>query len=261
MEALAKTAVFANFDADGLSAVSQSARLVVYDRGRIIVQKGDRARSVYVILDGKVRTFTYDHEGKEVILSVLSENQLFGEISLMTGVPQAASVQSMEETLVAELSFESMQDIMRRWPAVKGSLEKYYRSSLSEIEAQKRSAGLMERRRHPRLNEKVPVSFSIAPSSRGVGEFRGKVFRSISKDISPSGIRVKVQDRSLLGLALGSQLRLELSLPQGWGSIKCLGSIRDVVEGKEGEDFGYLGIEFFEIPPAQRRKLEQFIYS
>jgi hypothetical protein len=179
----------------------------------------------------------------------------------MTGVPHSASVQALEETLVAELSFESMHDIMRRWPAVKGSLEKHYRSSLSEMEGQKRAAGLTERRRHPRLNEKVPVSFSVAPTSRGHGELRGKVFRSISKDLSLTGIRIKVQDRSLLALALGSQLRLELSLPQGWGSIKCMGSLRDVVEGKESEDFGFLGIEFFEIPPAQRRKLEQFIYS
>jgi len=201
----------------------------------------------------------YDQEGKELPLDVLSENQFFGEVSFLTGGPRDASAIAVEESLLCELGFDAMREIVRKSPQIKAVLETYFRDRVQEVEAKKREAGVVDRRKHPRVNEKLNVSFSVSPTTPVSGQFRGKIFRSISKDISVSGIRVKVQDRYLLGLPAGCQLRLEIVLPHGWGSVRTLGILRNIVEGKEGQDLGYLGVEFEGMPAASRKRMEEFI--
>jgi CRP-like cAMP-binding protein len=258
-DALSKTPLFASLDADALNEVGQAARLMVFDRGRTIVRQGDRGKSLFVILDGKARMFMYDQEGKEIPLGGLTENQFFGEMSLLTGAPANATVQAVEESLCCELNFEAMRDILARMPEVRGVLERYYQDRLQQVEAKKRAAGVIDRRKHPRINEVLSISFSVSPTPAIPSHFRGKLFRSVSKDISLSGVRVRVQDRLLMGLPMGAQLRLEIALPQAWGSVRCLGILRNIISARDGQDLGYLGIEFSEIPAGHRRRFEQFV--
>jgi|Deesub1362B_J571_1020462.scaffolds.fasta_scaffold03713_2 pSer/pThr/pTyr-binding forkhead associated (FHA) protein len=260
IEALSKVPLFERLDDKALETVAQAAHLVVFDRGRTIIRQGDRGKSLFILLDGKVRVYTYDQRGKEVPLAILSENQFFGEMSLLTGAPRSASVQALEESLLCEISYEAMREIVQKWPSIKKTLEDYYRQRLADMEQKKRDAGMRERRRHPRLNERLPVSFSVSPTSPGTGLFRRKVFRSISQDISISGIRIRVQENMLRMLPVGSHLRLEITLPPPWGTIRCLGILRNVMEVKEGQGIGYLGVEFLDLPPAHRKKLERFIF-
>lgn len=258
-EAISKVPLFFNLEEEEVINISRAAHLVVFDRGRTIIQEGDRGKSVYVILDGRVRVFTYDQQGKEVVLAYLSEDQFFGEIAFLRGTPRTATVQALQETLLCEISFKAMREILERRPTIKEQLERYCQERSKEREIKKREAGIIDRRSHSRLKEKLPVSFSISPTSPAAGQFQKRVFRSLSHDISVSGIRIQVQDRALLGLPLGCQLRLEIALPHPWGTIRCLGTLRNIVEGKSGQDFGYLGVEFVELPQVVRSKLEGFL--
>lgn len=256
-ETLSRIPIFAPLDGETLSIVAQSARLLVFDRGRTVFRQGDRGNSLYVLLDGKVRVVTYDHEGRELQLAVLGENQFFGEMAFFSGRPRSATVQVLEESLLCEVSFQVMHEVVHRAPQVRNVLESYYKERLQDTEAKKRASGLVERRRQPRLNERLPVSFSIVGTVPS--HLRGRIFRSTSQDISQTGIRVKVQDRILMSLPAGCQLRLEIGLSQGWGVIKALGVLRNIVDGKEGGDLGYLGIEFQEMASGHKSKLLNFM--
>jgi len=258
-ETLSRIPLFAPLDADGLAMVAQAARLVVFDRGRTVFRQGDRGNSLYIVLDGKVRVVTYDHEGRELQLAIIGENQFFGEMSFFSGQPRSATVQVVEESLLCELSFTVMREVVRRAPQVRGVLESYYRERLLDTEEKKKASGVVDRRKQPRLNERLAVSFSISSVGTVPAQFRGRIFRSTSQDISQTGVRIKVQDRILMGLPAGCQIRLEISLPQGWGVVRALGIPRNIVEGREGGDLGYLGIEFQEMASGHRKKLVDFI--
>lgn len=258
-DALSSCVLFSSVDMETLEFLSQNSRLLVFDRGRIIFRQGDRAKSLFVILEGMVHIFIHDMEGGELHLAVLGEGQFFGEMSFVSKEPRNATVQVLEETLLCEVSFPVLEEVVRKCPSVWEVLERFHRERLEVMEAKKKAAGIVERRRFPRLNEAFPLSFSVLSSGGMGGMFRGRVFRSISKDVSLGGVRVKIQDRSLLGLPVGSQLKMELVLPRPWGAIKVLGTVKSVLEGKEGGDIGYLGIEFRELSPANRKKIQQFL--
>jgi hypothetical protein len=212
-----------------------------------------------VILEGLVHIFIHDMEGRELHLAILGEGQFFGEMSFVAKEPRNATVQVLEETLLCEVGFSVLEEVLRRCPSVREVLERFHRERLEVMEAKKKAAGLVERRRYPRLNEAFPLSFSVL-SSAGVGAmFKGRVFRSISRDISLGGVRLKIQDRALLALPVGTQLKMELLLPRPWGAMRVLGTVKSVLEGKEGGDIGYIGVEFYELSSANRKKLQQFL--
>lgn len=259
LEAISRVALFTSLGEEHLARISRASHLLVFDQGRSIFRQGDRGRSLYIILDGQVKVYTYDNQGREIVLAFLGENQFFGEISFLRGVPRTASVQAVEESLICELGYREMQEVVRTMPRIKGILEEYYRERLADLQAKKRAAGVRERRKHPRFNVKMPVNFSVSAAGQVSEEFRGKVFRAQSSNISLSGLRIESLDRSLVSLAAHSLLRIEICLPLPWGSIRCLGTVRNLAEGREAKDVIYLGVEFTELTSSERKRLKRFL--
>jgi pSer/pThr/pTyr-binding forkhead associated (FHA) protein len=260
MEVISKVPLFASLDDDALARVSQLSRLAVFDRGRIIFRQGDRAESLYIILDGKAQVSTRDQHGKDLLIAILSDGQCFGETSFLTGAPQPATVQTVEETLLGEVRFGPLRDLMGRSPLLKAVLEAHCRERLREAESRKREAGLIERRRYPRFNERLRITLSVPASDRARAEGRRNLFPCTSADISVSGVRVQSHDRTLAGLPLGSHLALEIRLPDPWGPFHSLGALRNLVEERDGTRFTYLmGIEFLKMSVPDRKKLEGFL--
>ena len=260
MEVISRVPLFSGLEDEALARLSQLSRLAVFDRGRIILRQGDRAKSLYIILDGKVRVYIQDQQGKNLLLAILADGQFFGETSLLTGDPQYATIQAVEETLLGELGFDSLQELMGRSPLMRAVLEAHCRERLRETDSRKREAGLIERRKHARFNEQLQVALAVPSRDRAAAQRGGKVFPCASVDISVSGIRVQSEDRALVGLPFGGQLLLEIRLPDPWGPVHCVGALRNLMEEKEGARFIYfLGIEFLKMSPSDKKKLEGFL--
>jgi CRP/FNR family transcriptional regulator, cyclic AMP receptor protein len=73
-----------------------------YRKNAVIIQEGDPGGPVYIILSGRVRVFSSEREGREVVLDVLGVGEIVGEMAL-DGSPRSASVMTMEATKVAAI--------------------------------------------------------------------------------------------------------------------------------------------------------------
>src|SRR5437016_1446562 len=69
-----------------------------FEPHRVIFSKGDKGDCLYGILSGRVRIYSNSAEGAEIMLNVLEEGDLFGEIALLDGSTRTASAAAMEET-------------------------------------------------------------------------------------------------------------------------------------------------------------------
>ena len=87
-----------------LSVLSESelallARVVVrksYARGAQILGAGDPTDSLYILISGRIKVLMSDLDGKEVILSILEQNEFFGEMGLIDNSPRSANVVALE---------------------------------------------------------------------------------------------------------------------------------------------------------------------
>ena len=72
--------------------LTDTATLHGFKAGEMIIREGDPGRSIYVVLNGRVKVFLRDYHGSELELDILGESEFFGEISLLTGKPGSACV-------------------------------------------------------------------------------------------------------------------------------------------------------------------------
>jgi CRP-like cAMP-binding protein len=67
-----------------------------FEPHRVIFSKGDKGDCLYGILSGRVRIYSNSAEGAEIMLNVLEQGDLFGEIALLDGSTRTASAAAME---------------------------------------------------------------------------------------------------------------------------------------------------------------------
>ena len=88
-------------DTEKLTAHCQTR---TYPANAILITEGDQTDSLYVIVEGEVKVFANDNNGKEVILNILGPGEYFGEIALVDDQPRSASVMTIAPTKVMIIS-------------------------------------------------------------------------------------------------------------------------------------------------------------
>jgi CRP/FNR family cyclic AMP-dependent transcriptional regulator len=78
-----------------LTAVGSQGIARSYPKNTIIVSEGDETDSLYIILEGRVKAFVSDDEGRDVVLSTQGPGEYFGEMVLDEG-PRSASIMTLE---------------------------------------------------------------------------------------------------------------------------------------------------------------------
>ena len=87
-----------------------------YPRNCVILNEGDEASSLYIVLSGRLKVFRADAQGKEFVLETLSEGDQFGELALLDEAPRSASVATLEPCKLLVLSKASFQESLARDP-------------------------------------------------------------------------------------------------------------------------------------------------
>jgi len=127
MDVISKIPFFVPLQETEREELAEDATMHVYNAGEMIIREGDLGRSVYIILDGRVKVFTRDDVGNELPLATLGVGQFFGEMSLVSGKPRSSSVTAMELSVLVELSYGSMAKVIDQNLAVKEVLEEYHK--------------------------------------------------------------------------------------------------------------------------------------
>jgi CRP/FNR family cyclic AMP-dependent transcriptional regulator len=81
-----------------LDRLASSAKIARHPRGATVFQKGDPGNSMMAVIRGRVKICTYSNDGKELVLNILGQGGLFGEIAVLDGRPRTADAVTLEET-------------------------------------------------------------------------------------------------------------------------------------------------------------------
>jgi CRP-like cAMP-binding protein len=97
--------------------------------GATVMQEGDRGRSLYVVVAGRLRVEKRRPAGSAVIAR-LGEGDFFGEMALLSGEPRMASVVAEDDAELLEIGADALAAICREHPEVAASLSRFYRQRL-----------------------------------------------------------------------------------------------------------------------------------
>lgn len=98
-----------------LREIAARGNVKQYPANAVIINEGDAADSLFIVLAGRVKVYAANEAGKEVILSTLGAGEYLGELALDGGT-RSASVMTMEPTRCAVVTGASLRDFLAAHP-------------------------------------------------------------------------------------------------------------------------------------------------
>jgi CRP-like cAMP-binding protein len=80
--------------------------------GETIVREGDAGDSLYQLVQGRVEVLKASPDGPETSVACLGPGEIFGEMSLYLDAPRSATVRSLEECQLLEVSRAALQPLL-----------------------------------------------------------------------------------------------------------------------------------------------------
>lgn len=109
----------ADEETDTLTAHSATR---VYPPNAILLNEGDLASSLFVLLEGKVKVYVSDEDGREAILNIMGPGEYFGELSLVDDAPCSASVMTITPVRVMSITKTDFRDCLKQHPEMSVNL-------------------------------------------------------------------------------------------------------------------------------------------
>lgn len=110
--------IFKPFSDQAKQHLSENIRRHRYPPGEIIVRQGDQGDSLFIIVEGVVGVRVRSEETQSTEVARLGAGNIFGEMALLTGEKRTATVVSISETLVYEITNEDIKPLLQQQPEV-----------------------------------------------------------------------------------------------------------------------------------------------
>lgn len=177
-----------------------------------IFSEGDPSEWFYIVRKGKVKITKLSHDGKEIILEIISPLDFFGGIAVLRGFPYPANAVAMEDTEVLKVSRKNLMSILDRFPnlmyclaanigdRIKGSHETLKSIALEKVES--RIASLLIKL-SDKAGEKTPdgTAISMKLTKQDIAEMVGTTvetsIRTMSK-LSKAGLVISKAGRIII---------------------------------------------------------------
>lgn len=115
---LKRVPLFSDLSAAELERFAEVAREREYPKNSVILFEDDPGDALYVVSGGQVKVVLIGEDGREVILSVLSDGDFFGEMSLIDDEPRSAHVIAMRDSRLLVLRRDDFQQQLQQVPSI-----------------------------------------------------------------------------------------------------------------------------------------------
>jgi len=106
---------FAALPEDVLAVLARDAGLVRFGAGERVVHQGEAGDACYVVDDGRLAVLIAEGRAEQQV-AVLTTGDLFGEMSLLTGEPRAATVRAVGDARLVVVGSSSLRTALERSP-------------------------------------------------------------------------------------------------------------------------------------------------
>lgn len=146
-----------------LRDLAERGRVTSFGKGDVLIREGDRGDTMLVILSGRVKIFSSNSDGKEVIYNIYGVGETIGEMALDHGT-RSASVLAMEETTCSIINHDELRRYIAANPDFAMQLIAKLISRTRVAVESLRQMALMDV--HGRL---IKLLTSLTPDHKGVG--------------------------------------------------------------------------------------------
>ena len=122
---LAQISPYDILDASGLQALAGIATRRSYKKNSVIIHQGDDTNTMFILIEGRMRVYVEDEQGKQLTVRMLNPGDSFGEVALVGEFPRTASVATLTDCVVAAFTRTNYLAFLREHPDLMLAMAKY----------------------------------------------------------------------------------------------------------------------------------------
>jgi CRP/FNR family transcriptional regulator len=108
--------LFRNLSDGELKELTPYLAAATFRKKEEIFSEGDQPEWFYIVSTGKVKITKLSHEGKEIILELISPTDIFGGVAVLRNFPYPGNAVAMEDTEVIKISRKNLMRLVDRFP-------------------------------------------------------------------------------------------------------------------------------------------------
>jgi CRP-like cAMP-binding protein len=113
---LKKIDLFKDLSDEELKELEHYITTVAFRKKEDIFTEGDAPEWFYIVSTGKVKVTKISHEGKEIILEIISPYDIFGGVAVLRNFPYPANAVAMEDSEILKISRKNLMRLVDRFP-------------------------------------------------------------------------------------------------------------------------------------------------
>ena len=113
---LKKIDLFKNLSDEELKELEHYVTTAMYRKKEDIFTEGDAPEWFYIVLTGKIKVTKISHDGKEIILELISPYDIFGGVAVLRNFPYPANAVAMEDSEILKISRKNLMRLVDRFP-------------------------------------------------------------------------------------------------------------------------------------------------
>lgn len=182
-------------------------------RGEWIFVPGDSADSIYILREGRIKITALAEGGHEVLHDIIGPDEIFGQASLILGIPRTTSAQTLEASLLCEIRRKSFETLLSMYPQLSFQLLKSVVVRLKHTEAQllnvichdisrrvrKTLIDLIVKESGALPDRPIKIKITQQDLANSIGASRQKTWQTL-KELEDSGV-LRLMYRSILVIA------------------------------------------------------------
>ena len=110
--------LFCNLNDGQISMLSRISVITQFKKGRIIVHQKDSGDTFYIVVSGRLKVTLLNEDGREIVLSILTKGDFFGELALLDNEPRSANVIAVEDTGLFLITRAQFYQLMETHPHI-----------------------------------------------------------------------------------------------------------------------------------------------
>ncbi|WP_089407285.1 ATP-binding protein [Granulicella rosea] len=118
---LRKVPILSALRDDELHCLDETEELRI-EAGELLAKQGETARFFWILLSGSLRISQLMPDGREIPMAVVTEGNAFGELPLLSNIPNISNVRALEPCHLMQLNEEQFWGLMTFCPQVRRAI-------------------------------------------------------------------------------------------------------------------------------------------
>lgn len=190
--------LFSGLDEEELGKIGRLATIKNYPARSVVVAQGDPATALFAIVRGRLKVVAAGPDGRDAVLGIMGEREVFGEVALIDGGARSATCTAVEACDLLEIDRTSFLKLLDVSPSISLKLLHVLAQRLRRLSQRSEDAAFLDvpsrlarslldlaTRFGERTQTRTPsIRITLKLSQQELGDLVGATRESVNKHLS-----------------------------------------------------------------------------